>query len=263
MNTPIAVSLFFILNSFIVAQQGFLSITSEPSGANIHIDGSYRGTTPIDLLTLSTGRHTISVSFEKYETESFALNIKNNEIEKKHVILRKRDDIIVKPTETEQLDVGKGKLTIITDPAGATVYIDGIIVKGQTPYTLEGVSAGLRKIEIHKQMGEPLNDNLIVKKEIQIRKNQTELIKINLKDYLKTSTVIFNTNIDPTKSPESISVVDKTYQKSKEYKIPGVQSLLVGEYELMYKGIRKISIKVLPDKKNNNIYTCCRKTFRL
>ena len=45
---------------------GSLYVTSDPSGARIDIDGSYRGTTPIILSGMTTGLHTIIISQSGY-----------------------------------------------------------------------------------------------------------------------------------------------------------------------------------------------------
>ncbi|WP_198362270.1 PEGA domain-containing protein [Thermococcus profundus] len=46
---------------------GYLSVTTEPSGAKVYIDGSYAGETPLNEYKLHTGSHTVSIIKEGYQ----------------------------------------------------------------------------------------------------------------------------------------------------------------------------------------------------
>jgi hypothetical protein len=55
-------------------ETGTLSITSEPSGAEIYVDGQFSGNTP-SKLTLDAGKHTIKVSVKDYKDWSHDMTV--------------------------------------------------------------------------------------------------------------------------------------------------------------------------------------------
>ena len=95
---------------------GTIDITTDPQGANILIDGVEVGVTPKTIPNLETGPHNLILVYPGYER------------------LQKR--IMVEDGKTipisEYLVPKTGSLSILSDPIGATVYLDNI-VKGQTP----------------------------------------------------------------------------------------------------------------------------------
>ena len=95
---------------------GTIDITTDPQGANILIDGVEVGVTPKTIPNLETGPHNLILVYPGYER------------------LQKR--IMVEDGKTipisEYLVPKTGSLSILSDPIGATVYLDNF-VKGQTP----------------------------------------------------------------------------------------------------------------------------------
>ena len=95
---------------------GSIDVTTDPQGANILIDGVEVGVTPKTIPNLETGSHNLILNYPGYER------------------LQKR--IMVEDGKTIQISeylVPKtGSLSILSDPIGATVYLDNF-VKGQTP----------------------------------------------------------------------------------------------------------------------------------
>lgn len=74
-----------------------VSITSEPSGATVYIDGTSRGTTPLELTGLSPGRHEITVSRSGYRDYSSTFTISGS----------------------------IGTIIVTTEPVGAEIWVDG------------------------------------------------------------------------------------------------------------------------------------------
>jgi len=222
--------LVMLLNIMLNAQNGFLSISTVPTDAYIYINGNYKGKAPIELITLPTGKHTISITFENYETESYEVLIKNNEIEKREIRLKKKEGFIVKPLESKQIEQGKGKLTIITEPSGATISIDGQIIRERTPLTIEELGTGNHRIEIRKYLKGKLNDELVLINEVEIKKNKTELLKVNLNDFIIEGIVEFQTNISDAKSNQIEISQIHPFNKTMTKRIPSTDKLLVGSY---------------------------------
>lgn len=90
-----------------------ISIKSDPSGAEVRINGKYEGKTPMRPKVMS-GKNHISIEKEHYQT-----------IE---------EDLVVKSTDEYQYDLKKKHYTlkVITEPSGAEVKIDGVS-KGMSP----------------------------------------------------------------------------------------------------------------------------------
>lgn len=74
-----------------------VSITSEPSGATVYIDGVSRGTTPLELTGLNPGRHEITVSRSGYRDYSSTFTISGS----------------------------AGTILVTTEPVGAEIWVDG------------------------------------------------------------------------------------------------------------------------------------------
>jgi len=104
--------------------QSRVSISSQPSGATVIIDGMDRGTTPVTLFDLAPGRHHLKYRLAGYcERNRFFSTDEGPFIEKNEVLQEE-----------------KGLLILKTDPAGADIQIDGVSV-GQTPRLITNLAA--------------------------------------------------------------------------------------------------------------------------
>jgi len=101
-----------------------VSITSQPPGATVVVDGRDRGPTPVTLFDLAPGRHHLKFRLAGYvERDRFFSTNEGPFIEKNEVL-------------TEE----KGLLLLKTDPPGADIQIDGVSV-GQTPRLITNLAA--------------------------------------------------------------------------------------------------------------------------
>ncbi|MBR2839401.1 MAG: PEGA domain-containing protein [Kiritimatiellae bacterium] len=93
-----------------------VSITSQPSGASVVVDGRDRGTTPVTLFDLAPGRHHVKYRLAGYVDR----------------------DRFFRTGGEPSVDVGEtlseetGLLLLRTEPAGCSILIDGVSA-GQTP----------------------------------------------------------------------------------------------------------------------------------
>jgi hypothetical protein len=76
---------------------GVVSISSEPSGASVIIDGRSRGTTPLSVSDLGTGRHELTLSRDGYRDYNTTFTISGQ----------------------------VGTVVVTTEPVGAEVLVDG------------------------------------------------------------------------------------------------------------------------------------------
>lgn len=93
-----------------------VSITSQPVGASVIVDGQDRGVTPITLFDLAPGRHHLKLRLAGYVERDRFFNTDEGPFIEKSAVLQ--------PV--------KGLLLVKTDPPGATIVIDGV-ARGQSP----------------------------------------------------------------------------------------------------------------------------------
>jgi PEGA domain-containing protein len=119
------------------APEGALRIESEPTGAAVEIDGSLRGLTPITL-NLAPGQHAVVVSLDAQKQEISA-NVTRGVQNVHHLRFAS--------TTSPAAASGKGRLQVISEPAGATVTIDGT-ERGTAPVTVDGLEPGEHQIVV-------------------------------------------------------------------------------------------------------------------
>jgi hypothetical protein len=113
---------------------GSLTVTSNPSGAIIALDGYNSETTPWTYTEISSGYHTLEINYPGYE--AYIRNIYLNMGESLEI------DADLTPL------VATGSLFVDSTPQGANVYVDGNS-QGLSPVTVNGLSAGPHQIELH------------------------------------------------------------------------------------------------------------------
>ncbi|QDA31598.1 PEGA domain-containing protein [Thermococcus indicus] len=112
---------------------GYLTIYSSPSGAEVYLNGTYIGTTPVENHKLDVGTYEIEIKKESYSQYT--------------------QKVTINPGETTTLNVNLNELPaslrIESTPSGAEVYINGDYY-GTTPIETT-LSAGTYTIRITKQ----------------------------------------------------------------------------------------------------------------
>ena len=130
-NTSATTAIVTPATTLIPRQNGSVAITSVPSGAAVTLDGLYEGTTPVIITEVLPGSHELSLTYPGYTPFTQALSVGSSRTTAVNTNLV----VAVEPVAST------GSLTVITDPAGARVLIDGD-VKGVSPATIPGLSAG-------------------------------------------------------------------------------------------------------------------------
>jgi len=97
-----------------------LEVRSDPSGAQVYLDGRYLGLTPL-VSSVAPGRHQVEVRKEGYEP--YKVSVRLNPGERVRVYAR------LVPAVTT------GRLEVRSEPSGAQVYINGAY-RGKTPLVL-------------------------------------------------------------------------------------------------------------------------------
>ena len=134
-----------------------LYIDSEPSEAEIYLDGILLGQTPYKSETLPKGEHEIKLSHASAETHKEKLVLKDN------IILKKQ----------YQLKAASGSVSLFSTPEGASISLDGKDTGLTTPATLESVATGEHLIALHKDAYYPKEITINVLKGKAIREDLT------------------------------------------------------------------------------------------
>jgi TonB family protein len=132
------------------AQAGALRIESEPSGANVVMNGEAMGRTPLRLSDLRFGSYTVRVERKGYETQvrDVSLSAEAAAGELRFVLAR--------PAAPAQ-----GEADVVSTPAGASVSVDGRPV-GTTPLRGIKLRPGRRRLEVNLDGHETWTDTVDV-----------------------------------------------------------------------------------------------------
>jgi hypothetical protein len=103
------------------ATVGSLHVTSIPSGADIYLDGIYRGPTPITIGNLAPGNHNILLRLAGYQEYTGTATIIAGQTTEHPVTL-----VALPPSA--------GSIDVVSYPAGASVYLDGSYYGQTSPY---------------------------------------------------------------------------------------------------------------------------------
>lgn len=114
-----------------VASTGSLNVESDPSGAEVRIDDTLRGTTPL-LLSVPAGSHTLAVQHGS-NVKRLNIEIAGGTANAYHVAWAEPASVSPAPVT--------GSLSVVSDPPGSAVVVDGT-ARGQTPVTIRELSAG-------------------------------------------------------------------------------------------------------------------------
>ena len=113
-------------------KSGSLRLDSVPTGAIVRAGGNVLGKTPLVIPQLPPGECQLSLEYPSWPVAAFKTTITES----------------VEAAATVRLP--HGKLTVESSPPGATVLLGGRAL-GQTPLTLERVSAGTKKLTLQSK----------------------------------------------------------------------------------------------------------------
>jgi formylglycine-generating enzyme required for sulfatase activity len=110
-----------------------LQLSSDPAGAAVSIDGEPVGNTPLRTEILQ-GARSVSLALERYKPATLQLEVAAGGV-------LAPDTVVMQPAD--------GRLVLASQPAGATISIDGQF-RGTTPATLELSSVGEHQLLLSK-----------------------------------------------------------------------------------------------------------------
>ena len=80
----------------LISSDRFLNISSSPSGAEVYLDGEYRGTTPTKLKNVEAGKYKLELSKKGYKSLSEKIKIKGETDEYYSLNMKKKKQIVWK-----------------------------------------------------------------------------------------------------------------------------------------------------------------------
>ncbi len=169
----------------------WLTINSNPDGADVYINDVLKGTTPY-FEKVIPGKYTYRSEKPMYHNESGAIEITGTEPDGK-----KEMNITLAPAY--------GFIKVVTTPeSGATVFIDDIEQTAKTPFLSDKIKSGTHKITVKKEMFQPKS------LEITIADGQTTLENITLSQNFANLTI--------STQPEADIFIDGTKKGTGIYK---------------------------------------------
>lgn len=118
-SAPNSTTIHFVLEKIVTTppppKTGILWVISEPAGAEVFVNGTFKGVTPLRLDGVNAGNYTLKVVLSGYESQTKTVTVVGEQTNKFTFTLKK---IATKPAI----------LKVTTIPEGAEVYIDGLLV---------------------------------------------------------------------------------------------------------------------------------------
>ena len=111
--------------------KGLVLLQTMPPGAEVEIDGAFRGKTPLLLLDLEIGEHPTLLRSEGYQPRRLAIKV---------------TDRVPQKVMTD-LTSDSARINVASEPAGAAVLINGSH-RGETPCTVDRIPSGNIELEI-------------------------------------------------------------------------------------------------------------------
>lgn len=135
---------------------GLVVIDSDPPGAAVSIGGVFQGNTPLPLHSLRLGPHRANLVLSGFNDKEVAFEL---------------DSRIPRRVFVE-MDSNSGTLVVHSEPAGATVFLDGRNV-GITPVSIDRVPQGERDVTVQLQGFASYRTSLLVTPDDTVRLDAT------------------------------------------------------------------------------------------
>lgn len=130
---------FWWTGSFAAVETGSISVSSDPAGVPVAVDGVARGTTPLTL-SIDAGSHRVDVG-EAPAVRTQTINVAKGGDSSVHLDLRPDAALVAAGAS------GTGRLHVTADRPGAQVSIDGT-ARGAAPVTVANLAAGRHQVTV-------------------------------------------------------------------------------------------------------------------
>ena len=179
-------------------KDGSIAVTSEPSDAEVFLDGNSVGTTPETIADVKPGKHKIELKLNKYETWSREIDVGAAE----------------EVSITAELVLEYGSITLDSEPANAKIFLDNIEV-ATTPANLKSVPHGTHSVEVRKDGYSAWKKSVTVvsgKEEVLTARLQIKTGSINVKSEPKSAKIFLDGKHVGTTPEEILSISPGTHE---------------------------------------------------
>lgn len=126
--------------------RGLALIQTSPSGAEVTVNGAFRGHTPLFLADLPLGTHRVQLSAPGYFAKEVELKVADRIPQKVAV----------------DLVADSARVSFTTEPAGADILINGSS-RGVTPLVVDQIPSGLTEVVLQREGYAPYREKLMLK----------------------------------------------------------------------------------------------------
>lgn len=129
-----------------------LVIRSTPPGSDVYLDDRFVGRTPLNTDGILPGQHLLRIEKAYFSPVTAEINLDPGAAFEK----------------TYTLEQGRGAVQVVTTPASATVWLDGVKQPGVTPLAISGIAAGTHRIRVHKDEYRDVEDTIEIKHDMKL-----------------------------------------------------------------------------------------------
>jgi hypothetical protein len=203
-----------VLQGFSGVYTGALNVSSIPSGAMLYVNNSPKGPTPQFIPNLPVGVYVINLTLPGYTDYGAEVNVTSGNT---------TEVIVVMQALPPQPRVEVGSLEIISDPVGASVYLNNSY-RNVTPVTIPNLTVGTYKLKLTKPGYADFNKN-----DVTITDGQTTQLYIFMQG-VPLPPAVKKGNIYVDSFPQGASIfVNNSSQQSTPWLI---LDLPIGWYEI-------------------------------
>lgn len=195
----------------LMSDSGTITLSSDPAGAEVLVNGISRGHTPCRIDRIPGGAVTLELKAEGFQPHSRDVSLAAGEIHDVNV----------------QLKPLPGTLRIVSIPEEGRVYIDDEF-KGETPFDMANVTPGTYRVRVDKAGHEPVARNVTLEKGASITE-EFRLIKVTGRIELVTAPSGATVLIDGKKVGITITRGNDSTAVSDPY---ALEEVLEGEHEI-------------------------------
>jgi len=142
---------------------GSIFVTSDPIGAEIHLDGENTGkVTPDSLVNLLSGDYTITLRMSEFNADSLSIKISDNETVPVDLFLSEENP--------------EGEIQLTSLPSGAMIFLDGANTNLTTPATFSNLERGTYSFSLRLNLYENSNFDVNLEKDETVEKNTRMII---------------------------------------------------------------------------------------
>lgn len=184
---------------------GYITIKSDPSGAEVYVDDEKVGTTPYLMKKIKLGQHVVELRKTGYESTADMVTIKIGE-----------PNTQLENVKLTAIRVPMGSLELSSNPTGAIITINGRQY-GQTPTTLTDFGVGTYTVYFSKEGYQNLSQT------VEIKDGKKETLAVTMtkttvpQQPVPTPTPINNTNATASNAASSEGVFSVSSYKKVQF----------------------------------------------